>query len=164
MFLRDLLASDGASEDILWHSMTRRELSLCFLAAKCIYGGKVLAEGQRILTKSCRECRVSLSVVPVTSTEQTKDRRVVLLWGACWLRWVPQGQNRWAGVKEREDLAPVSVKQACVQWLTQREKQPVQEGCERENEIGATMNGKVDGDPGERLRGGRRQVNVRYQL
>ncbi|KAL6064433.1 hypothetical protein STEG23_020160, partial [Scotinomys teguina] len=24
---------------------------------KCIYGGKVLAEGQRILTKSCRECR-----------------------------------------------------------------------------------------------------------
>nr|XP_054380574.1 protein kinase C-binding protein NELL1-like isoform X6 [Pongo abelii] len=25
---------------------------------KCIYGGKVLAEGQRILTKSCRECRV----------------------------------------------------------------------------------------------------------
>ncbi|XP_071664920.1 protein kinase C-binding protein NELL1 isoform X7 [Patagioenas fasciata] len=25
--------------------------------AKCIYGGKVLAEGQRVLTKSCRECR-----------------------------------------------------------------------------------------------------------
>ncbi|KAJ6667131.1 hypothetical protein lerEdw1_017109 [Lerista edwardsae] len=25
-------------------------------AAKCIYGGKVLAEGQRILTKTCREC------------------------------------------------------------------------------------------------------------
>ncbi|MBZ3891222.1 Protein kinase C-binding protein NELL1 [Sciurus carolinensis] len=24
---------------------------------KCIYGGRVLAEGQRILTKSCRECR-----------------------------------------------------------------------------------------------------------
>ncbi|EGW07235.1 Protein kinase C-binding protein NELL1 [Cricetulus griseus] len=24
---------------------------------KCIYGGKVLAEGQRILNKSCRECR-----------------------------------------------------------------------------------------------------------
>ncbi|KAM4845745.1 protein kinase C-binding protein NELL1 isoform 2-T2 [Thomomys bottae] len=24
---------------------------------KCIYGGKVLAEGQRILTKNCRECR-----------------------------------------------------------------------------------------------------------
>ncbi|KAJ7407429.1 hypothetical protein BTVI_63184 [Pitangus sulphuratus] len=26
---------------------------------KCIYGGKVLAEGQRVLTKSCRECRFS---------------------------------------------------------------------------------------------------------
>uniref|UniRef100_F6R489 Protein kinase C-binding protein NELL1 n=1 Tax=Equus caballus TaxID=9796 RepID=F6R489_HORSE len=28
-----------------------------YCEAKCIYGGKVLAEGQRILTKSCRECR-----------------------------------------------------------------------------------------------------------
>ncbi|KAF7245329.1 Protein kinase C-binding protein NELL1, partial [Varanus komodoensis] len=25
--------------------------------SKCIYGGKVLAEGQKILTKNCRECR-----------------------------------------------------------------------------------------------------------
>uniref|UniRef100_A0A8D1DJ27 Neural EGFL like 1 n=1 Tax=Sus scrofa TaxID=9823 RepID=A0A8D1DJ27_PIG len=29
---------------------------------KCIYGGKVLAEGQRILTKSCRECRSGVLV------------------------------------------------------------------------------------------------------
>ncbi|RMB98155.1 hypothetical protein DUI87_25635 [Hirundo rustica rustica] len=28
---------------------------------KCIYGGKVLAEGQRVLTKSCRECRTIYS-------------------------------------------------------------------------------------------------------
>lgn len=34
----------------------------CFVTAKCIYGGKVLAEGQRILTKSCRECRVSFNL------------------------------------------------------------------------------------------------------
>ncbi|XP_038620449.1 protein kinase C-binding protein NELL1 isoform X5 [Tachyglossus aculeatus] len=29
---------------------------------KCIYGGKVLAEGQRILTKSCRECQSGVLV------------------------------------------------------------------------------------------------------
>jgi len=33
------------------------------MTAKCIYGGKVLAEGQRVLTKSCRECRVSFSCI-----------------------------------------------------------------------------------------------------
>ncbi|TKC42141.1 hypothetical protein EI555_015750, partial [Monodon monoceros] len=37
---------------------------------KCIYGGKVLAEGQRILTKSCRECRVSFNLmIPITCRE-----------------------------------------------------------------------------------------------
>uniref|UniRef100_A0A8D2NFI2 Protein kinase C-binding protein NELL1 n=1 Tax=Zonotrichia albicollis TaxID=44394 RepID=A0A8D2NFI2_ZONAL len=35
--------------------------------AKCIYGGKVLAEGQRVLTKSCRECRNGV-LVKVTET------------------------------------------------------------------------------------------------
>ncbi|XP_053122617.1 protein kinase C-binding protein NELL1 isoform X7 [Hemicordylus capensis] len=30
--------------------------------SKCIYGGKVLAEGQRILTKICRECRNGILV------------------------------------------------------------------------------------------------------
>ncbi|KFO36641.1 Protein kinase C-binding protein NELL1 [Fukomys damarensis] len=34
---------------------------------KCIYGGKVLAEGQRILTKSCRECRGGV-LVKITET------------------------------------------------------------------------------------------------
>uniref|UniRef100_A0A8D0H311 VWFC domain-containing protein n=1 Tax=Sphenodon punctatus TaxID=8508 RepID=A0A8D0H311_SPHPU len=34
---------------------------------KCIYGGKVLAEGQRILTKTCRECRNGV-LVKVTET------------------------------------------------------------------------------------------------
>lgn len=35
------------------------------------------------------------------------------------------------------------MKQACVQWLTQLEKQPAREGCEREKEIGAIMDGKL---------------------
>ncbi|XP_063253625.1 protein kinase C-binding protein NELL1 [Prinia subflava] len=35
--------------------------------AKCIFGGKVLAEGQRVLTKSCRECRNGV-LVKVTET------------------------------------------------------------------------------------------------
>lgn len=35
------------------------------------------------------------------------------------------------------------MKQACVQWLTQLEKQPAQEGCEREKEIGAIVDGKL---------------------
>ncbi|XP_071618743.1 protein kinase C-binding protein NELL1 isoform X7 [Heliangelus exortis] len=35
--------------------------------AKCIYGGKMLAEGQRVLTKSCRECRNGV-LVKVTET------------------------------------------------------------------------------------------------
>uniref|UniRef100_A0A7M4ESX0 Protein kinase C-binding protein NELL1 n=1 Tax=Crocodylus porosus TaxID=8502 RepID=A0A7M4ESX0_CROPO len=35
--------------------------------SKCIYGGKVLAEGQRVLTKSCRECRNGV-LVKVTET------------------------------------------------------------------------------------------------
>nr|XP_023415953.1 protein kinase C-binding protein NELL1-like [Cavia porcellus] len=34
---------------------------------KCIYGGKVLAEGQRILTKSCQECRGGV-LVKITET------------------------------------------------------------------------------------------------
>lgn len=51
---------------IVWLS----ELFFCFITAKCIYGGKVLAEGQRILTKSCRECRVSFSLmIPITCRE-----------------------------------------------------------------------------------------------
>lgn len=93
MSLWDLLALDEDSEDILQYSMTRHELYFCFLAAKCIYGGKVLAEGQRILTKTCRECRVSLSVAPVISTEQTEDRHVVFLCGANWPKWVPEEQS-----------------------------------------------------------------------
>ncbi|XP_060131185.1 protein kinase C-binding protein NELL1 isoform X2 [Zootoca vivipara] len=35
--------------------------------SKCIYGGKVLAEGQRILTKNCKECRNGI-LVKVTET------------------------------------------------------------------------------------------------
>ncbi|XP_058684278.1 protein kinase C-binding protein NELL1 isoform X6 [Poecile atricapillus] len=35
--------------------------------AKCIYGGKVLAEGQRVLTKTCRECRNGV-LIKVTET------------------------------------------------------------------------------------------------
>ncbi|XP_040528604.1 protein kinase C-binding protein NELL1 isoform X7 [Gallus gallus] len=35
--------------------------------AKCIYGGKVLAEGQRVLAKSCRECQNGV-LVKVTET------------------------------------------------------------------------------------------------
>ncbi|XP_075783858.1 protein kinase C-binding protein NELL1 isoform X6 [Pelodiscus sinensis] len=35
--------------------------------SKCIYGGRVLAEGQRILTKSCRECRNGV-LVKLTET------------------------------------------------------------------------------------------------
>ncbi|XP_063253430.1 protein kinase C-binding protein NELL1-like [Prinia subflava] len=35
--------------------------------AKCIFGGKVLAEGQQVLTKSCRECRNGV-LVKVTET------------------------------------------------------------------------------------------------
>lgn len=46
----------------------------CFITAKCIYGGKVLAEGQRILTKSCRECRVSFNhKIPLTGGELQVD-------------------------------------------------------------------------------------------
>ncbi|XP_065448642.1 protein kinase C-binding protein NELL1 isoform X8 [Chrysemys picta bellii] len=35
--------------------------------SKCIFGGRVLAEGQRVLTKSCRECRNGV-LVKVTET------------------------------------------------------------------------------------------------
>ncbi|XP_072841987.1 protein kinase C-binding protein NELL1 isoform X4 [Pogona vitticeps] len=35
--------------------------------SKCIYGGKVLAEGQKIFTKNCRECRNGI-LVKVTET------------------------------------------------------------------------------------------------
>ncbi|XP_062823867.1 protein kinase C-binding protein NELL1 isoform X8 [Anolis carolinensis] len=35
--------------------------------SKCIYGGKVLAEGQKIVTKNCRECRNGI-LVKVTET------------------------------------------------------------------------------------------------
>ncbi|XP_029438401.1 protein kinase C-binding protein NELL1 isoform X6 [Rhinatrema bivittatum] len=45
---------------------------------KCIYGGRVLAEGQRILTKSCRECRngvlvkVTEACLPLNCTENDR--------------------------------------------------------------------------------------------
>lgn len=33
------------------------------IIATCIFGGRVLAEGQRVLTKNCRECRVSFNLI-----------------------------------------------------------------------------------------------------
>lgn len=64
----------------------------CFVTAKCIYGGKVLAEGQRILTKTCRECRVSFNLnfqmIGVMTDSYVGFNRVlewsILAWVGAW--------------------------------------------------------------------------------
>lgn len=38
-------------------------MSDLFFLAKCIYGDKVLAEGQKIIIKNCRECHVSFFLI-----------------------------------------------------------------------------------------------------
>uniref|UniRef100_A0A670IFN9 Neural EGFL like 1 n=1 Tax=Podarcis muralis TaxID=64176 RepID=A0A670IFN9_PODMU len=55
----------NCSPDRLPVHLTGQCCKLC--KSKCIYGGKVLAEGQRILTKNCKECRNGI-LVKVTET------------------------------------------------------------------------------------------------